>query len=545
MQRIRHALGRGLGLLLTVGALLLAPTPALATGTATVADAILYTIDAGGELEYDVTHTAAVTDATRVTDRGGTEIDTIDELKAAMGTPDAPALRLGTDVGERTLGKAVVADLTVEGDAVTEIAVESATRRPVIGLSWKKDEIGSDYQGFAEAYERNGAYVVYLPQVTSDDDARQVLSKLDGIFMTGGEDWNPGLYGQEQTPYGSSYWNDARDASDLALMREAIEMDVPMLSVCRGTQGFDISRGGALIQDVPAYLGQKVLSGEIAASRVSKVMNGTLPSTLAGYDTLPDALKQPVTTDAKGNPNGYSKYDAATGTWEKVADGTTLRVNVDGIVHSGGTGYHELDPGVGNDEVAISKDSKWLYDILGTDRLSLVATAHHQAIDPDRLGSGLTVVARSSDGIVEAVEYQGASFALGLQWHPERDALKDTRGVDVDQDLCNVFLRALVRHAAEKAGDDEPTTPATPAEPTTPTSPDAPATTGEAESPAPATQAGTTTADGTGTTTQASAKKAGRLPQTSDPTVGMGAIVAVALAAVAVLGIGVAIRLRR
>ncbi len=41
---------------------------------------------------------------------------------------------------------------------------------------------------------------------------------------------------------------------------------------------------------------------------------------------------------------------------------------------------------------------------------------HHQAID--RLGDGLRVVGRASDGIVEALELDGA-FVLAMQWHPE------------------------------------------------------------------------------------------------------------------------------
>ena len=49
---------------------------------------------------------------------------------------------------------------------------------------------------------------------------------------------------------------------------------------------------------------------------------------------------------------------------------------------------------------------------------------HHQAID--RLGAGLIVSARDSDGVIEAVEVPGDNFVLAVQWHPE-ERLDDLR----------------------------------------------------------------------------------------------------------------------
>ena len=423
------------------------------TAAKQIKDAILYTVDSEGNLEYNVVYEAKVAGAVKVTDTTDNGIESISELKAAMGEADAPAAELGVEVGERTLNKAVTADLGLDAAGnVVEITVTDVSRRPVVGISWKRDTVGSDYKGFAEAFERNGAYAVFMPQVTTAAEAREVLAQVNGIFMTGGEDWNPSLYDEVQSPHGSSGWNDARDTSDIHMMQQAIELDVPMLCVCRGEQGFNVAMGGGLIQDIPYYLGQKVLAGEISADRVTGVLSGTLPGS--------EAVKDTGYTYYNENYEKVGKtYNSADGTYMEGSgcEEGHLRVQVDGLIHSGGTGYHVLDAGV--EGIGISKDSKWLYDIIGDTKVDLVATAHHQAANPEKLGEGLTVVAKSSDGIIEAIEHQDSLFALALQWHPERDALGDSRmmdtdddgvkdtPIDVDQDICNALLGALVEYA--------------------------------------------------------------------------------------------------
>jgi len=54
-------------------------------------------------------------------------------------------------------------------------------------------------------------------------------------------------------------------------------------------------------------------------------------------------------------------------------------------------------------------------ELLG-ERLT-VKSYHHQALD--RVAEGLTVTAHGDDGIIQAVEIDGMSFGLAVQWHPE------------------------------------------------------------------------------------------------------------------------------
>ena len=56
---------------------------------------------------------------------------------------------------------------------------------------------------------------------------------------------------------------------------------------------------------------------------------------------------------------------------------------------------------------------------------------HHQAIN--KLGEGFKVIARSSDGIVEAIEKIDHKFCLGIQWHPEMMVARGNR------DMIKIF----------------------------------------------------------------------------------------------------------
>ena len=465
---------RALSVLLTIAMLFSLMTVGVFAADAadsSVKSAILYTVNKDNKLEYNGVHSAELAKDVAVTDKTGSKIDSLDALTKVMGVADAPAEVHSYKTGERTLGQAVTADLTLDKSGkITAIEVTGVRERPVIGISWKSDKIGDDYKGFAEAYERNGALAVYLPQVKSEAEAKEIFQNINGVFMTGGSDWNPYLYGELQTPHGSSYPNDARDASDIFLMQQAVAMDVPMLAVCRGEQGFNVAMGGKLIQDIPYYLGQKVISGEIAPERVTQVLSGPSEEDLAKIaaankttvDQLPEILRTAV------QDTGYTQYDYSKAEEVKIgatydkdaktyAEGTEceaghLRVWVDGLVHSGGKGYHQLAAGADNEQLAIDySKSKWLGEIFGNvEKIDLIATAHHQSVDPENLGKGLTIVARSSDGIVEAIEHQDSLFCLALQWHPERDALKDTRDSGVDLDQSNAPLRTLVKYAGIK-----------------------------------------------------------------------------------------------
>ncbi|MGH9744550.1 MAG: gamma-glutamyl-gamma-aminobutyrate hydrolase family protein [Candidatus Acidiferrales bacterium] len=65
-----------------------------------------------------------------------------------------------------------------------------------------------------------------------------------------------------------------------------------------------------------------------------------------------------------------------------------------------------------------------LRELAGADEVRVNSSHHQSVLEP---GRNLRVVARSADGVVEAVEWTGDSnWVTGVQWHPERMVESDS-----------------------------------------------------------------------------------------------------------------------
>ena len=127
-------------------------------------------------------------------------------------------------------------------------------QKVAVGISWLEDieqeEHGEDLQAYINTIEKAGGEPVLLPLVKDQEEAKKELEKVDVLVMTGGEDINPSLYGEKPDPKLEDV-NDERDTSDLAMLQEAIDEDMPVLCTCRGFQVLNVLQGGSLVQDIP------------------------------------------------------------------------------------------------------------------------------------------------------------------------------------------------------------------------------------------------------------------------------------------------------
>jgi putative glutamine amidotransferase len=85
------------------------------------------------------------------------------------------------------------------------------------------------------------------------DDPAKVLQEVQGLMLTGGGDVDPALY--HEPPHETFCAAEAgRDEFEIALVRRALELDLPVLAVCRGAQVLNVSLGGTLVQDIPSLV---------------------------------------------------------------------------------------------------------------------------------------------------------------------------------------------------------------------------------------------------------------------------------------------------
>ena len=132
--------------------------------------------------------------------------------------------------------------------------------RPLIGVtagpSAGNKELFAIRDDYVRAVESAGGVPVVLAPGPAAH-APDLAARLDGLLLTGGSDLDPRHYGE--TPHDTVYGvSPDRDSFELAMTREALERDLPLLAICRGHQVLNVAMGGTLVQDIPSQVGERV-----------------------------------------------------------------------------------------------------------------------------------------------------------------------------------------------------------------------------------------------------------------------------------------------
>jgi putative glutamine amidotransferase len=105
---------------------------------------------------------------------------------------------------------------------------------------------------YVTSIEHAGGRALLVPP--SENAVEETLDVFDGLVLSGGEDLHPEVYGAEPHPETQRTRPD-RDRAELALLEGALERDMPVLAVCRGSQLLNVGLGGDLVQHLPEVVG--------------------------------------------------------------------------------------------------------------------------------------------------------------------------------------------------------------------------------------------------------------------------------------------------
>lgn len=117
------------------------------------------------------------------------------------------------------------------------------------------DEAALTPRAYLDQVQRAGALAVMLPpDAELAADPEQALELCDGLLLAGGADIDPSSYGVARHPQTDETFPE-RDIFEVAMVRGALERDLPLLGICRGMQLINVARGGTLRQHLPEEFG--------------------------------------------------------------------------------------------------------------------------------------------------------------------------------------------------------------------------------------------------------------------------------------------------
>ena len=94
---------------------------------------------------------------------------------------------------------------------------------------YERAYVNNDY---VQSVVRAGGIPYIIPMVYDDEVIREQISHVDGVIMSGGHDVNPLLYGEEPRQELGGIMP-RRDTFDMKLIRNTIEMNKPLVGICR------------------------------------------------------------------------------------------------------------------------------------------------------------------------------------------------------------------------------------------------------------------------------------------------------------------------
>lgn len=133
--------------------------------------------------------------------------------------------------------------------------------QPVIGITanWRDGNAAVAEAYYTSVLEAGGTPLI-IPPYPHRDALVETLKHIDALMLTGGADIDPRYMGEEPDYTLLHTINPKRDEQELLLTLLAVDMNIPILGICRGMQTLTAALGGSVHQDIYSALGSGLLN---------------------------------------------------------------------------------------------------------------------------------------------------------------------------------------------------------------------------------------------------------------------------------------------
>lgn len=192
--------------------------------------------------------------------------------------------------------------------------------KPIIGItSTGKNEAYLESRYYKSYYASPSAYVdaiiradgipIILPPV-KPEDVPNLLSRVDGIIISGGTDVSPEFYGGNMQHPNLTKLDRERDESEIAIVQYMVEStDKPLFCVCRGMQVLNVALGGTMTEHIPDMIENDIHRKDglwalhdvsvDTQSRLAQVMQAETVNTYSGHHQAVKELGNGLSAIAK------------------------------------------------------------------------------------------------------------------------------------------------------------------------------------------------------------------------------------------------------
>jgi len=135
--------------------------------------------------------------------------------------------------------------------------------QPAILISTSNEQRGFEFRdrsaSLSHCYTRAilsvGGTPLLAPAVPEKKAVAEMVTRADGVMLTGGDDLHPNLYDinlPKKIAAKAVGIDPQRDMFDFLLIEQTLQQRKPLLAICRGPQVLNVALGGGLVTDIPS-----------------------------------------------------------------------------------------------------------------------------------------------------------------------------------------------------------------------------------------------------------------------------------------------------